>query len=271
MQKNPIVLVDDGRKSAGTIRQALESLGHQVETKDKPPGMEKKALGFKADAVEEDGTFEGYLAVFNNVDSWDDVILPGAFKKTLRERGKKAWPLLWQHDRTEPIGTFTATTDEKGLYIKGKLALDVQRAKEAHALMKMGALDGLSIGYIAIKRTFEENQEMQRTIRYLQEVALKEGSVVTFPANDLATVTGVKAEEAALGEVENALKDAGYTKETIAAALEAVRPILHKEDQPHRDDEPPKHSDPGAGNDKERLEPLLHSLATLTKAMQPAA
>lgn len=136
------------------------------------------------------GEFEGYAAVFGNVDAYGDVIEPGAFKRTLDHwnRKGKPIPILWQHKPDEPIGaTMTAYEDTNGLYVKGKLILDVPKAKEAYHLMKANVLGGLSIGYRTIKEQWDGE------IRRLKEIQLYEWSPVTFPANELATYTSVKA------------------------------------------------------------------------------
>jgi HK97 family phage prohead protease len=141
-------------------------------------------------SMAEDGFFSGYASVFNVIDSQFDCIAPGAFSKTLREHTYgKGIKLLWQHHADEPIGAFTTIReDENGLYVEGYLLLDVQRGKEAYALLKSGALEGLSIGYSAVKYHFDE----QRGVRILTEVNLWEISLVTFPANPEAGVTFVK-------------------------------------------------------------------------------
>jgi hypothetical protein len=142
------------------------------------------------------GVFSGYLSVFHNEDSQGDVIIPGAFKKTLSDAEKKAqannttylYPLLWQHDPNEPIGgIIEAREDQHGLYIKGQIDLDIAQGERVYNGMKKGYLSGMSIGYRTIKQTWKNQQ------RHLLEVALHEGSIVTFPANALATITTVKA------------------------------------------------------------------------------
>lgn len=156
--------------------------------------LEVKAFRLKLDAgVDEAGQFDGYAAVFGNVDSQGDLIEPGAFTKTLSE--KDTVPILWQHNPYEPIGAGKAEQDKKGLRIKGRLNLEVQRAREARALMQGDenfgpALGGLSIGYKAINPVVK-GSGMDRT-RHLPEIKLYEFSPVTFPANALATYGNVK-------------------------------------------------------------------------------
>lgn len=153
--------------------------------------MERKTknLTFEVKASSEDGTFEGYGNVFGNVDSYGDIVMKGAFLKTLGERGDKI-KLLWQHDATQVIGVFEQMfEDDHGLRVRGRLALGTQKGREAYELIKMGALEGLSIGYT----TIQEDYDAKKGIRYIKEVKLYEVSLVTFPANEEANVTRVKS------------------------------------------------------------------------------
>lgn len=149
--------------------------------------MEHKSFRCELKALETEGEFEGYAAVFGNEDMQGDVIEPGAFRKTLQENGGRV-PILWQHRPDEPIGIgLSAVEDERGLRVRGRLALETARGREAWALIKQGVLRGLSIGYDTIKEAWEGG------VRRLKEVRLWEWSLVTFPANPLARVTGTKA------------------------------------------------------------------------------
>lgn len=151
---------------------------------------ERKKLGFclNLKTVEESGRFAGYASVFGVVDNQRDVMMPGAFAQTLKGRVSEV-KLLWQHQQDEPIGVFTQIAeDARGLYVEGKLLLEIQRAKEAHALLKEGAISGLSIGYSPLRYSIDE----ATGVRKLAEVELWEISLVTFPANDGAQVTVVK-------------------------------------------------------------------------------
>jgi HK97 family phage prohead protease len=143
------------------------------------------------------GGLEGYASVFNLRDSQGDVILPGAFLKSLADwRRQGRFPaLLWQHDPRQPVGVIVALQeDARGLYLKAQLALEAEAGREAHALVRAGALDGLSIGF----RTVRAERDRDGT-RRIQEVALWEVSLVTFPANPAARVVALK--EALLGSV----------------------------------------------------------------------
>ncbi|MDQ0303778.1 HK97 family phage prohead protease [Ancylobacter polymorphus] len=136
-----------------------------------------------------DGGFEGYAAVFGRVDLGRDLILPGAFSRSLAERGAGGVRLLFQHDPAEPIGSWLSLAEDSvGLYVKGQLTLDVARAREVLALMRAGAIDGLSIGF----RTVEGRTDPRTRVRRLSRIDLWEVSIVTFPMQPDARIASVK-------------------------------------------------------------------------------
>jgi uncharacterized protein len=144
---------------------------------------------FEVKSVAEDGTFEGYASLFNREDLGHDVIQPGAFNDSLAGREASAIKMLFQHNPAEPIGVWDVIReDAKGLYVKGRLTLAVAKAREVLALMKAGALDGLSIGFKAVKA----RRDARSGVRRLEKVDLWEISVVTFPMLPGARVTAVK-------------------------------------------------------------------------------
>ena len=147
--------------------------------------MNTRHLQFKAESVSDLGEFVGKLSVYGNVDSYADICDPGCWSRDLKERGTRR-PLLWQHDAANPIGYIDLQDSPTALIAKGKLLLDVPQAKTALALLKAGAISGLSVGYRTLKESFTKG------VRHIVEAELFEGSVVTFPANDLATVDTVK-------------------------------------------------------------------------------
>jgi HK97 family phage prohead protease len=189
-------------------------------------GMEHKQFAFKAESVNADGTFKGYGSVFNNVDSYGEIVLPGAFAKSLAEIKASGDPLpaLWQHNPDKPIGGYTALAeDAKGLWVEGFLLKDdVQQAKEAYALMKARLVKGLSIGYYTINSSYNE----KTNTRSLIELDLREVSPVTFPANEKAQVENVKTalqgmlkagQLPNLKDFEDFLREAGFSKSQAAA------------------------------------------------------
>jgi uncharacterized protein len=136
-----------------------------------------------------DGTFSGYASVFGEVDLGKDTIERGAFANSLVERSASGVRMLYQHDPNEPIGRWTTIReDSRGLYVEGVLSAGVARAREVFALMKSGALDGLSIGF----RTVKARSEPKTGVRRILEADLWEISVVTFPMLPSARVSDVK-------------------------------------------------------------------------------
>lgn len=157
--------------------------------------LERKRLPFSmfVKSLDAEGRFAGYASVFDIIDQQRDVILRGAFDETLKGRVQQI-KLLWQHQPEEVVGVFDRIfEDARGLYVEGRLLLDVQRAREAYALLKAGALSGLSIGYSPLRYRIDENSG----VRKLSTVQLWEVSLVTFPANSAAGVTLVKQMERA--------------------------------------------------------------------------
>ena len=184
-------------------------------------------------SVSDSGEFEGYGSVFGVKDSYSDIIVPGAFQKSLaawQEKGRMP-ALLWQHNMSEPIGIYTEMReDETGLYLKGRLLIDDDPlAKRAHAHMKAGSLSGLSIGYVLNDYDYDN----QKDAFILKDIDLWEVSLVTFPANDEARISNVKSllergETPPPSKVEKALREVGFSgsqaKAFMAKGYGAISP-----------------------------------------------
>lgn len=196
----------------------------------KKASLKIRDFGLSVKAVEDDGSFSGYGSVFGNEDSYGEVVAPGAFAESLAEIAAKGRPVpvLWQHRSDQPIGIYTVLKeDETGLYVEGALLKDaVRQAAESYALMKAGAVSGLSIGYYVRQSSFDE----KTNVRTLIKLDLVEISLVTFPANDEARIDAVKAKIAhgempSLNEFERFLREAGFSK--TKAAVIANRGLAH--------------------------------------------
>ena len=186
-------------------------------------GREVRSFALQIKEAGDDGSVEGYGSVFGVRDNYDDVIAKGAFAATLAaHKSAGTMPaMLWQHDACEPIGIWSEMVeDDKGLRIKGQLALDTARGKEAHALLKMGALNGLSIGFVSKQWAYDRETD----VRTLTEIDLWEVSLVTFPANEKARVTNVKSSDdlATPKDAERLLRDAGFSKSDATAFVSRV-------------------------------------------------
>lgn len=131
------------------------------------------------------GMISGYASYFNVVDRMRDRVAKGAFQSTLRSAKIKGQmpKMLWQHDPKQPIGIWTRLfEDERGLFAEGRLALGVPKADEAYLLLKAGAIDGLSIGFRALRASHDKGCKT----RTLLDIDLVEISLVTFGANACA-------------------------------------------------------------------------------------
>ncbi|MGE0178977.1 MAG: HK97 family phage prohead protease [Sphingomonas sp.] len=193
-------------------------------------GLRDFSLDVKAADIGDDGTFTGYGSVFGVEDSYGEIVAKGAFKESLKAlngAGRKL-PVLWQHRTAEPLGVYDEVEeDDRGLRVKGRLLIDgIGQAREAHVLLKAGAVTGLSIGYWVRESSFDEKTK----VRTLEKLDLEEVSLVTFPANDDARVDGVKfklahGELPTLPEFERLLREAGFSK--TKAAVVAAHGLPH--------------------------------------------
>lgn len=147
--------------------------------------MERKSIQFKADDIDTSKrTFKGYASTYD-LDQGGDIILPGAFKKTLSERADRI-KVMWEH--FDPIGKPTLMREEeKGLYVEGAIS-NTTRGKDTLILMEDGVIDTMSIGYNAVKTSSDKDSN-----RVISEIKLFEFSLVTFPMNEGAIVTDMKS------------------------------------------------------------------------------
>jgi HK97 family phage prohead protease len=173
--------------------------------------------------IKDTGKFEGYASTFQDIDGGGDIVIPGAFANTIKNKQGNI-PLLWQHDSSLPIGVIEKMQeDENGLFVEGQLVLSgVSKATEAFNLLKAGAIQGLSIGYRTIKST---KDAARKGVRILQELDLIEVSLVTFPMNKNAKVSFVKSgieniDDLSIKEFEGFLRDSGFSRKqaTIIAS-----------------------------------------------------
>jgi HK97 family phage prohead protease len=181
----------------------------------------QRDFGLEIKEIDAAGHFAGYASVYDVIDSYRESVAPGAFAASLdnwKAKGRMP-PVLWQHKRDEPVGPFTVMREDKrGLYVEGHLLVDeVQRAREARALIKSGTISGLSIGFNTIVDEFNR----ESGITTLKQIDLWEVSIVTFPANQAAQVEAVKAFAAGklptVREFEDFLREAGFSKSQSAA------------------------------------------------------
>lgn len=159
-----------------------------------------KTFSFHVKAADDElGTIEAYGSVFDVPDYGDDIVRPGAFKRTIQhaksriEAGKARFlaVMLYQHDPDRPIGGWTdLQEDDNGLKCKGRIVLETQLGRETYALIKAGVIDQFSIGYDVPSggATYDKSSGY----RELKELRLWEISPVTFAMQPEALLTGVK-------------------------------------------------------------------------------
>lgn len=179
-----------------------------------------RGIQVKRADVSEKGMFSGYASTFNaSPDRAGDVIQRGAFRKSIEQyKSNGSMPgLLWAHDMREPVGRWLALSeDSKGLAAEGKLTLDVTRGRDAHALLKDGALS-LSIGYFIRK----DGSERNGTTLLLKDIELLEVSLVAVPANVGAKITSVKQWQTER-DLQTWLHEAGLSRRDAACAAAAI-------------------------------------------------
>ena len=173
-------------------------------------------------SVATDGAFEGYASLFNREDLGHDVVLPGAFRDTLVQRGAAGIRMLFQHDPAEPIGVWESLAEDRnGLIARGRLLPAVARAREVLSLMRAGAIDGLSIGFKALR----SRRDPVSRVRRIERIDLWEISIVTFPMLPDARISSVKSRPfAAVPPTEREferwlMQDAGLTRTEARAVL----------------------------------------------------
>lgn len=182
------------------------------------------ATEYKASDVGGQRIIEGYASVFNVVDSWKDIILQGAFTKTIQENAQRV-KLLYQHDLTCPIGKIDMMSeDSKGLQFKATIS-NTMMGNEAYTLVKDGILDEVSIGFESIKDEYVEN------VRMISELRLWEISLVTLAANSYSKITDIKSHENTF--LLNKILELTKKYDNIESNIEELKALV-KQDKPHK-------------------------------------
>lgn len=167
--------------------------------------------GLEIKSLDEGGYFEGYASVFGVQDSDGDVIVKGAFSKSLAKAAEtgRMPKMLWQHDHKQIIGKWVEMReDDNGLWVKGRLIMQVRQGQEAYALLKEGVLDAMSVGF-----NIPEGGYQGLHGKVIEIADLWETSLVTWGANPDAMVTNVKS----ITDFERFLRDAGFSRKQAKA------------------------------------------------------
>jgi len=194
--------------------------------------------------VDETGYFKGWGAIFNVPDAIRDVVIPGAFTKSLKQGGhnRMGVAMLYMHDPHRPLGRWMVMREEKrGLWVEGQLAMGTKDGNDAHVFMKMGALKGMSIGFNTIIDEFDKVKKVHN----LKELDLWEVSPVVFPMHLGAKITNVKSLETDLvwefkdlieshnteRKLESALRESGISKSAALYMVKLARPLLRESEE----------------------------------------
>jgi len=187
-----------------------------------------------------DREFEGHGSVFGNEDLGGDIVMPGAFSKSLSaHKAAGSLPqMFWMHDPSRVAGKWTEMSeDSDGLYVKGVLA-PTPLGDEIRTLLKMDAVKGLSIGYRTIRDDWKDG------VRLLKELELWEVSVVSLPMNPMAQVAHAKSQLSATGEYvptirefEHALRDVGCSQRVAKRIISKVYDGEERDVAPAEDEE----------------------------------
>jgi uncharacterized protein len=201
------------------------------------------------------GRFTGKASVYGVVDSYGDIVMPGAFKRTLKEKGVNR-PLLNQHDPSQPIGICTLIDSPSALYVDGQINLGTQLGREVHSHLEFGSIDGLSIGYSTVVAIKGKSGH-----RELVDLDLWEVSVVTFPACSPARVTDVKAEDSEFAEALASLAVSMHLGLTQVESTRAASRLRHLS---QRAGAPPTHA---STSNEERALVSARNINTLTRTL----
>lgn len=166
-------------------------------------------------AIGDNGQFQGYAGIFGNIDQGGDILERGSLKEVVKRSNGRV-VILSQHNVRDPIGTAEVEEDDKGFKFDGHLILEAPSARRDYALMKGGALDGMSFGYDILEGGAEV---LQSGVRKLKAIKLWEISPVTFGMNPLAGIDAVKAAGGTIREFEAWLRDVGCFTNREAKAL----------------------------------------------------
>lgn len=183
---------------------------------------ETKFVPVQLNKIHLDGSFSGYASVFDEVDLGNDIVLPGAFKNSLKNRTPSDIRMLFQHNPDEPIGVWNEIReDQRGLKVSGQITTGISRGAEILELMRAGAIDGLSIGF----KTVRSRKDLIRKIRKIITADLWEISIVTFPMQSGARIDVVKSRHInsrpTIREFEKWLtQDAGLTRRDARAFIQ---------------------------------------------------
>lgn len=220
----------------GFLIFAAEAQGkmRRLEFKEAPKGGEIQSKTTAA-RLEVKGEGEGgilhikaYALAFGNIDSWGDIIMPGACDEFLAGPEADRMALCWQHDRATVIGKITAKgVDDHGMWIEADI-LPTTAGNDAAILLKNGAVKEFSIGYRAVSYHWEHKEGYEYDIRVLDKIQVYEVSPVTTAANPEAILVSAKADPDHHNQTQNPLNQKQDPKKMTPDEITAMRESIEK-------------------------------------------
>lgn len=179
-------------------------------------------------AVKDDGYISGYCSVFGHVDSYSDTIEPQAYDALVASGVK---PLMFFNHSTYsvPIGVWDKlSVDARGLFIEGRLNLNIKQGKDVYEALKLGSMNGLSVSIGMMDEDIDYDAGGIRHIKNVRE--LNEVSIVNFPADKNARISDIKSDKInSIRDVEHSLCEVGFSQTDAKGIISLVKTALTKE------------------------------------------
>lgn len=220
--------------------------------------LELKNTGSVKDVDSKSRIVTGYLSAFGNIDSDNDIIVRGAFQKSINERFNSIF-FLYQHDWSKPLGKFNKLEeDEKGLYFEASI-VETSYGLDQLKLYESGLVAEHSIGFQVIKDEWDRNTE----IRTLKELKLYEGSAVTLGANSNTPFTGFKSQtqqKDAISKIVTLMKSGNLTDDTFIQLELALKMLQSEAYELGKTENTQSQNEPSADTQMKAYEPLINTI-----------
>ncbi|SHH68981.1 hypothetical protein SAMN05421866_3493 [Chryseobacterium oranimense] len=220
--------------------------------------LETKNTGTIKDVDATNRIVTGYLSSFGNVDYDNDIIVKGAFRKSINERFNDIF-FLYQHDWSKPLGKFNKLEeDEKGLYFEAEI-VETSYGKDQILLYETGLVAEHSIGYQVIKDEWDSTKQ----IRTIKELKLYEGSAVTLGANSETPFTGFKShtqQKDTISKIVTLMKNGNLTDDTFIQLELALKMLQSEAYELGKTENTQSKDEPSADTQMKAYEPLFNTM-----------
>lgn len=219
--------------------------------------LELKNTGSVSDVDVKSRIVSGYLSSFDNIDSDNDIIVKGAFQKSINERFNSIF-FLYQHDWSKPLGKFkTLQEDQKGLYFEAEI-VETSYGVDQLKLYESGLVNEHSIGFQTIK-----SDTAASGTRTIKEVKLYEGSAVTLGANSNTPFTGFKSQtqqKDAISKIVTLMKNGNLTDDTFIQLELALKMLQSEAYELGKTENTQSENEPSVDTQIKAYEPLINTI-----------